>query len=177
MEIYRFGPGFRRAGSRSGTQGVGDQTIWSDSRARITELAFSPRALIPPQTSPDHGVFIVVSGGGWVQVGDERTPINHGEAVDLPPGVTHGAWTDGSHMRAILVEVPDEAIDGAHVRRSAAPSVTDLQPARGALAEPEARPEEHDPDRGRALVAALAYSVPRTAPSWPSARPVAPHTR
>ena len=65
---------------------------------------------MPPQTSPDLGLFIVVSGGGWVQVGDERSTINHGEAVEWPPGVVHAAWTDGSPMRAILVEVPDEAI-------------------------------------------------------------------
>jgi len=148
VEILRFGPGFRRSRPREGTQGVGDQTIWSDPRARITELAFSARALIPPQTSPDLGVFIVVSGGGWVQVGDERTAINHGEAVELPPGVTHGVWTDGSHMRALLVEVPDDAIEGSPARRAGVPTVTDLEPARGRLAEHETRPEDHDPAEG-----------------------------
>ena len=67
---------------------------------------------MPPQTSPDLGLFVVVSGGGWVHVGDERSVINHGEAVEWPPGVPHGAWTDGSPMRAILVEVADATIDG-----------------------------------------------------------------
>lgn len=127
---------------------MADQTIWSDTRARITELAFSRRALIPPQTSPDLGLFIVVSGGGWVQVGEERSNINHGEAVELPPGVPHGAWTDGSHMRAILVEVPDLAIEASSRPRPAAPVVTDLEPARGGLAQREIRPEDHDPTEG-----------------------------
>lgn len=148
MEIYRFGPGFRRAVPPTGTRGVGDQTVWSDPRARITELAFSARALIPPQTSPDLGVFIVVSGGGWVQVGEERMAINHGEAVELPPGVTHGAWTDGSHMRVLLVEVPDDAIEGSRGRRAEVPTVTDLEPARGRLVERETRPDHHDPAEG-----------------------------
>ena len=148
MEILRFGPGFRRAVPPAGTQGLADQVIWSDSRARITELAFSRRALIAPQTSPDMGLFIVVSGGGWVQVGDERSAINHGEAIEWPPGVAHGAWTDGSPMRVILVEVPDQAIEGHHRRLDDAPAVTDLEPARGQLAEPELRPEEHDPAEG-----------------------------
>ena len=148
MEILRFGPGFRRSRPREGTQGVGDQTIWSDPRARITELAFSSRALIAPQTSPDLGLFIVVAGGGWVQVGDERSSIDHGEAVAWPPGVAHGAWTDGSTMRAILVEVPDIALEGSGARMAEAPEVTDLTPARGRLADRELRPEEHDSTEG-----------------------------
>ena len=148
MEILRFGPGFRRAQPGEGTQGVSDQTIWSDPRARITELAFSSRALIAPQTSPDLGLFIVVAGGGWVQVGDERSSIDHGEAVAWPPGVAHGAWTDGSTMRAILVEVPDIALEGSGARMAEAPEVTDLTPARGRLADRELRPEEHDSTEG-----------------------------
>ena len=127
---------------------MADQVIWRDPRARITELAFSRRALIAPLTSPDLGLFIVVAGGGWVQVGEQRTTINHGEAVEWPPGVTHGAWTDGSTMRALLVEVPDMAIEAAHARLADAPVVTDLQPARGRLADREARPEDHDPAEG-----------------------------
>ena len=148
MEILRFGPGFRRSRPREGTQGVGDQTIWSDPRARITELAFSTRALIAPQTSPDLGLFIVVAGGGWVQIGDERSSIDHGEAVEFPPGVAHGAWTEGSTMRAILVEVPERIIAGSAARLAEPPEVTDLTPARGRLAEREVRPEDHDSSEG-----------------------------
>ena len=148
MEILRFGPGFRHPRPREGTRGVGHQTIWSDPRARITELAFSTRALIAPQTSPDRGLLIVVAGGGWVQVGDERSTIDHGEAVELPPGVTHGAWTDGSTMRAILVEVPDGVVAGKSAPLADPPVVTDLTPARGRLAERDARPEDRDPAAG-----------------------------
>jgi quercetin dioxygenase-like cupin family protein len=148
MEVLRFGPGFRRSRSREGTQGLGDQTIWADPRARITELAFSRHALIAPQTSPDLGLFIVVAGGGWVQVGEERTTIDHGEAVEWPPGVAHGAWTDGSTMRAILVEVPDVALDGAGASMADSPAVDARSPARGRLADREVRPEEHDPSEG-----------------------------
>ena len=146
MEITRFGPGFRRTRPQAGSQGVADQTIWGDPRARITELSFAPRALIAPQTSPDLGIFIVVAGGGWVQVGEERSAINHGEAVEWPPGVTHGAWTDGSHMRAILVEVPDTAIESPH--RRASPGASEPEPARGRLAPKEIRPEDHDGSEG-----------------------------
>ncbi len=148
MEILRFGPGFRRSRPREGTQGVADQTIWSDPRVRITELAFSRRAMIAPQTSPDLSLFIVVSGGGWVQVGEERSSIDHGEAVEWPPGVAHGVWTDGSTMRALLVEVPDATLEGSSARLADPPHVTDLTPARGRLADRDIRPDEHDPAEG-----------------------------
>lgn len=148
MEILRFGPGWRRSRPRAGTHGLADQTIWADPRARITELAFSRRALLPPQTSPDLGLLIVVAGGGWVQVGEERTAISHGEAVEWPPGVTHGAWTDGSTMRAILVEVPDAAIEAPHARLSGSPQAAEGEPARGRLVEQDIRPEEHGPSEG-----------------------------
>lgn len=148
MEILRFGPGHRRRRPREGARGLADQTIWSDPRARVTELAFSSRALVAPQISPDLGLFIVVAGGGWVQVGDERTPINHGEAVEWPPGVAHGAWTDGTTMRAILVEVPDHAIEATHARLADPPRASDLTPARGRLADRDMAPDEHDQGEG-----------------------------
>ncbi len=157
MEILRFGPGFRRPQPRAASRGLTDQTIWADPRARVTELAFARSALLPPQTSPDLGLFIVIAGGGWVQVGAERTAINHGEAVELPPGVTHGVWTEGSTMRAVLVEVPDHAIEAPHARLADAQvtdrqvadrQVTDHEPARGRLADREDRPQDHDPSEG-----------------------------
>ena len=148
MEILRFGPGHRKSEPPTGTSGVADQTIWGDPRARVTELALARRALIPPQTSPDLGIFIVISGGGWVQVGEERVAVNHGEAVEWPPGVAHGAWTDGSEMRAILVELPDEAIATGHLRLSDAETAGGSATAQGALAGRPVRPEDHDESEG-----------------------------
>jgi quercetin dioxygenase-like cupin family protein len=156
VEVLRFGPGFRRPRRPAGAPGLAEQTIWSDARARITELAFGPRAVLPPQSSPQHGLFIVVSGGGWVQVGEERTALNHGEAVEWPPLVAHGAWTDGTHMRAILVEVPDEPVQprlsrSEEPRRSSGPaarSTPSASASSGGLAERPGRPEEHDPSEG-----------------------------
>jgi quercetin dioxygenase-like cupin family protein len=107
MEIRRFGPGHRRPEGPAGTAGLTGQVIWSDERANVSELAFSRRAVIPPHENPNTTLFIVVSGGGFVQVGDERIRINHGEAVVWPPNVPHGAYTDGVEMRAIVVELTE----------------------------------------------------------------------
>ena len=154
MEILRFGPGFRSVQPPVGSSGLADQSIWSDPRARVTELAFSRRAVLPLQSSPDLGLFVVVAGGGWVQIGEERSSINHGEAVEWPPGVVHGAWTDGSPMRAILVEVADHAIEASHVRSPDGDADADPGPggtslaARGRLAPRDVRPEDHDTAEG-----------------------------
>lgn len=154
MEICRFGPGHRRPGGPHGASGLADAVVWSDARARITEIAFAARALLPPQTSPGTALFIVVSGGGWVQVGQERAAVNHGEAVVWPAGRTHAAWTDGSPMRALVVELPEPGpaagplvieAAGAAVGGRGAPAPS---PARGALARRQPSRSDHDESHG-----------------------------
>jgi quercetin dioxygenase-like cupin family protein len=160
MEIRRFGPGHRRPDGPPGTQGITGQVIWDDDRANISELAFSRRAAMAPHTNPNTTLFVVVSGGGWVQVGDERVPIRHGEAVVWPAGVDHGAYTDGSEMRAIVVELSDRApARGDLVLEGLARSVSDgsidpgpaasvVTPAEGSLADRPQRREDHDEREG-----------------------------
>ena len=152
MDIVLFGPGHRRARGPAGSLGVADQVLWSDARAHVSELAFTRQAILPPQTSPHVSLFIVVSGGGWVQVGDERLAVHHGEAVTWPAGIDHGAWTDGSEMRAILVELGGDdpaivRIGPSPVAREAAPGDRP-EPGRGALARRPGSPEEHDQTEG-----------------------------
>jgi quercetin dioxygenase-like cupin family protein len=157
MEIRRFGPGHRRPDGPPGTQGVTGQVIWSDTRANVAELAFSRRGAIAPHTNPNTTLFIVVSGGGWVQVGDERVPVNHGEAVVWPAELVHGAYTDGSEMRAIVVELAeagraaDPVIEG--LARTAptgeeSPGGAPASAARGDLAPRPSAREDHDPTEG-----------------------------
>src|SRR5262245_22226400 len=172
MEIRRFGPGHRRSEGPPGTQGITGQVIWNDRRANVSELAFSRRAAIAPHDNPNTTLFIVVSGGGFVQVGEELTRINHGEAVVWPAGIAHGAYTDGSEMRAILVELSganDEAIEPVGMIASglAESVVTDdvatsgaaeddlppseprtVEPARGALADRPPSRDDHDETEG-----------------------------
>ena len=163
MEIRRFGPGHRRPDGPPGTQGVTGQVIHSDDRGTISELAFGRRALITPHANPNLALFIVISGGGFVQVGEERARVNHGEAVVWPAGELHGAYTDGSEMRAIVVELPDPGkplvLEGVVARaigtgtadgpRSAEPRPTTAPvKADGGLAQPERRREDHDETEG-----------------------------
>ncbi len=111
MDVRRFGVGHRRPDGPPGTKGVTAQVIHSDARGHIAELAFARHAAIEPHSNPNTTFFIVIEGGGFVQVGNERARVAAGEAVVWPAGVLHGASTDVSEMRAIVVELagPDDA--------------------------------------------------------------------
>ena len=54
---------------------------------------------------------MVVEGGGFVQVGEERARVAAGEAVTWPPNVVHAAWTELPPMRALVVEFASEGAD------------------------------------------------------------------
>jgi quercetin dioxygenase-like cupin family protein len=160
MEIKRFGPGYRRPDGPPGTQGVTGQVILHDDRAVVTELAFQRYAIITPHSNAANtALFIVISGGGFVQVGDERARINHGEAVVWPPGLVHGAYTDGTEMRAIIVELTGEDAEvvdaqadatGAQTPDGSPAATTRPAPTRadGTLAERQVKRDEYDSGEG-----------------------------
>ena len=107
IEVRRFGVGHRRPDGPAGTVGIEGQVVVSGTTGVIAELAFGRRAHIVPHSNPASTWFLVIEGGGWVGVGEERTRVTAGEAVLWPSNVTHAAWTDGAPMRAIVVELPE----------------------------------------------------------------------
>lgn len=144
MEIRRFGYGHRRPDGPSGSRGVQGAVIHSDARGTISELAFGRNALIEPHTNPNTTWFMVIEGGGFVRVGDETARVFAGEAVLWPAGVIHGASTELSEMRAIVVELSGaddaaarEILVGVTLALEAGP----VDKANGALAD-------DNPDRG-----------------------------
>lgn len=135
MDVRRFGVGHRRPDGPPGTTGIEGQVIESGPGGVIAELAFGLHARIAPHTNPNWSYFVVIEGGGWVGVGDERSRVLAGEAVAWPPDVMHAAWTDGTMMRAIVVEFASP--------RLALPGVVEGTTARvpGALPRPVSRGE------------------------------------
>jgi len=115
IEIRRFGVGHRRPDGPPGSTGVTGQPVHTDARGVIAELAFARGAAIEPHANPNTTWLVVIEGGGWVGVGEERTRVAAGEAVLWPADVPHGAWTEHSEMRAIVVEfagADDSALRG-----------------------------------------------------------------
>ena len=108
IEIRRFGVGHRRPDGPPGTVGIEGRVIESRASGSIAELAFGRQARITPHSNPRWSCLLVIEGGGWVGVGDERSRVTAGEAVVWPPNVVHAAWTDGFPMRAIVVELAEE---------------------------------------------------------------------
>ncbi|CAN5757518.1 hypothetical protein BH24CHL6_BH24CHL6_11840 [soil metagenome] len=150
MEIRRFGPGHRRPDGPPGTQGVSGQVIHRDDNSLVSELAFQRFALITPHSNPNTTLFVVISGGGYVQVGDERARVNHGEAVVWPAGVLHGAYTDGTEMRAIVIELAGEAARLVLEGSAAEVAGGQASPTRahGSLAERQVLRDDYDSSEG-----------------------------
>jgi quercetin dioxygenase-like cupin family protein len=153
IEIRRFGVGHRRPDGPSGTTGVTGQTIHSDARGAVTELAFARGAAIEPHANPNTTWLVVIEGGGWVGVGDERTRIAAGEAVLWPADVPHAAWTEHSEMRAIVVELAGaddldmrSILEGHAVERDGALEAT-VDRGVGSLVS-DGRQTRHDPEAG-----------------------------
>ncbi len=151
IEVRRFGVGHRRPDGPPGSVGLTGQVIHSDGRGIVSELAFIRGGRIEPHSNPNTTYFIVIEGGGWTAVGDEQIRVSAGEAVVWPPGITHGAWTDYSQMRAMVVEFagPDDSairgvLEGAALEL---PGVTPVAPGEGHLTPPD-RPVPHDRSEG-----------------------------
>jgi quercetin dioxygenase-like cupin family protein len=152
MDIRRFGYGHRRPEGPAGTTGVQGAVIHSDARATVSELAFGREAIIEPHISPNTTWFLVIEGGGFVLVGDETARVFAGQAILWPAGVVHGASTDVSEMRAIVVELAGAddlalrgIVDGVALPLPAGPV------ARGEGALVDDRPVPYDPSHGEPL--------------------------
>lgn len=153
IEIRRFGVGHRRPDGPPGTTGVEGQVIHSDARGLVSELALRRGGRIEPHSSPNATWFIVIEGGGWVVVGDERRRVAAGEAVVWPAGVTHGAWADHGPMRALIVELagPDDGwVRGLLPGRSRAALPAGSRAGRGdgRLAPRDGRPDRRGDSEG-----------------------------
>ncbi len=118
-------------------------------------MALARHASIEPHTNPNTTWFVVIEGGGYVTVGLDRARVFAGEAVLWPAGVLHGASTELSEMRAIVVELPapspglgpGRAVVEGRALPTAAPSpAARAAPADGRLVDE--RPAPYDPRHG-----------------------------
>ena len=152
IEVSRFGVGHRRPDGPPGTTGVSGQLIHSDARGSVSELAFAREAAIEPHANPNTSWFIVIEGGGWVGVDEERTRVAAGEAVLWPADVPHAAWTEHSEMRAFVVEFAgpdDRAVAGVFEGRASDASALGVPVERGeGRLITEGSQARHDPEAG-----------------------------
>jgi quercetin dioxygenase-like cupin family protein len=134
MEIRRFGVGYRRHEGPAGSRGVDGQSIHADDRGAIAEIAFRPNAMLAPHSNPNLAYFVVVEGGGFVQVGEEHARVAAGEAVVWPPNVVHAAWTELTPMRVLVVEFAAEGADTLLLESGPAMDARDHSPEEPAAA-------------------------------------------
>lgn len=138
IEVRRFGAGHRRPEGPPGSVALEGRVIASDAGGQVRELAFGRRARLAPHATAAWSYLLVVEGGGWVGVGSERARVQAGEAVVWPPDLPHAAWTDGTPMRAFVVEFrePAPVLPGtiAGSARIGAPDAVPVDRGDGALA-------------------------------------------
>ncbi len=155
MEIRRFGIGQRRPDGPPGTLNVTGALIEAGPHGVVSELAMARHATIETHTNPNTTWFVVIEGGGFVTVGPDRARVFAGEAVLWPAGVPHGASTELSEMRAIVVEFPVAELSlgpGAAIvsvtpaGASSLVGVRPVAPADGHLVDE--RPAPYDPRHG-----------------------------
>jgi quercetin dioxygenase-like cupin family protein len=156
IEVLRFGVGHRRPDGPPGTTGITGRVIHSDERGLVSELAFARGARIEPHSNPNTTYFIVIEGGGWSAVGDERVRVAAGEAVVWPPDIDHAAWTEHSEMRAFVVEFAGwDLVERrgilAGVARAAIPAEATASRGEGRLAPRPVDPETVDRSSGEPL--------------------------
>jgi quercetin dioxygenase-like cupin family protein len=155
VDVIRFGVGHRRTDGSKDTVGISGRLIHNDARGLISELAFSRGGRIQPHSNPNTTYFIVIEGGGWVVVGDERVRVAAGDAVVWPPNVDHAAWTDYGEMRAFTVEfagADDSAVRG--ILEGSALAIGPGEPTErgeGSLAPRDVDPDELDRSSGEPL--------------------------
>lgn len=152
MEIRRFGIGHRQIDGPPGTRGVEATPLHADGRGVVAELALKPNAAIAPHSNPNLAYLLVIEGGGFVQVGEERARVAAGDAVAWPPDIVHAAWTELTPMRAIVVEftpglgsIATLLLEGGSVEVAATEAAA--EPAAGADGALAPKPFVLPPDR------------------------------
>jgi Cupin domain len=124
----------------------------------VSELTLKPQSSLAPHTNPNLTYLLVIEGGGFVQVEDERARVAAGDAVVMPPDAVRSAWTELTPMRAIVVEfaplemVPagteTHLLEGGWVAPGTAGATESA--AAGAAESERARPTEPASSRGSA---------------------------
>lgn len=80
-----------------------------DAAVQVEAMYSEPHARIDPHSAPNPILFVVVTGAGFVRVGDEARAVAAGEAARWPAGREHTAWPEGEGLQAIVVKLPQGA--------------------------------------------------------------------
>ena len=76
---------------------------------QVEAMYLDPHAALDEHSAPNHIIFIVIAGSGFVRLGGpngETQPIRAGDAILWPAGLDHTVWTEGTSLQAIVVNAP-----------------------------------------------------------------------
>ena len=76
---------------------------------QVEAMYFDPHAALDEHSAPNHIIFVVIAGSGFVRLGGpngETQPIRAGDAILWPAGLAHTVWTEDKPLQAIVVNAP-----------------------------------------------------------------------
>ncbi len=77
---------------------------------QVEAMYFDPHAALDEHSAPNHIIFVVIAGSGFVRLGGpngETQPIRAGDAILWPAGLAHTVWTEDKPLQAIVVNAPE----------------------------------------------------------------------
>lgn len=77
---------------------------------QVEAMYLDPHASIDEHRAPNHILFMVIAGSGFVRLGGpngETQPVRAGDAILWPAGLDHTVWTEDKAMQAIVVNAPE----------------------------------------------------------------------
>jgi quercetin dioxygenase-like cupin family protein len=90
--------------TREGCRGVEGNVLFGGANLVVVMLRFGSDAEIDLHAAPHHIDAVIMEGSGFVQLGQESSPIGEGQSLRWPAGVVHRLWTAGSPMTALMLE-------------------------------------------------------------------------
>lgn len=74
--------------------------------AMLNLLDFEPHASVAKHSHPHEQLGLVIEGELWLQIDGVEHRLSPGHAFQIPGGVPHAAWTEGSRCRVVDVFQP-----------------------------------------------------------------------
>ena len=83
---------------------VGRVLVREDEFFFVAQLRFSEQAAITEHAGERDAIVICIEGKGFTSVAGETVPLQEGQQVRWPRGISHGLWTEGSTMTTLMIE-------------------------------------------------------------------------
>jgi quercetin dioxygenase-like cupin family protein len=87
-----------------GVVGVVGRVLVREDDFFVAELRFALHATVHEHPGERDTIVVCLEGAGFTSVAGETAPLQEGQQVRWPRGITHRLWTEDSTMTTLMVE-------------------------------------------------------------------------